>query len=75
MNISGTSLPVLVKFYVQHQLGGEKAALWFGADWIKTVVVMETKSPIDLYNGENDVSTFSLSFFLSDLRQTCRYLG
>ena len=27
------------------------------------MVVMETKSPIYLYNGENDVSTFSLSFF------------
>ena len=44
MNISKTSWPVLVKFYVYHHRGGGKAALGFGADWIKTVVIMATKS-------------------------------
>ena len=44
MNISKTSWPVLVKFYVQHQWGGGKAALGFRTDWIQTVAVMVTKS-------------------------------
>ena len=44
MNSSKTSWPVLVKFYVWHQCGGGKAALGFGEDWIKTLVVMATKS-------------------------------
>ena len=65
-----TSWPVLVKFYVQHQWGGGKAELGLWVDWIKTVVVMATKSSYWLIMGKL-VSPF-LSHFWSHLRQTCR---
>ena len=38
MNISGTSGPIAIKFYLKHHLGGRKAALGFGPDRIRTLV-------------------------------------
>ena len=44
MNISETSRPITIKFYLKHHWGGEKAALGFGADQIRTLVSMATDS-------------------------------
>ena len=44
MNISETSRPITIKFYLKHHLGGGKAALGFGADQIRTLVSMATDS-------------------------------
>ena len=38
MNISTTSWPIPIKFYLKHHLGGGKAALGFGPDRIGTLV-------------------------------------
>ena len=37
-NISETSRPITIKFYLKHHWGGGKAALGFGADQIRTLV-------------------------------------
>ena len=42
--ISATSGPIITKFYLNHHLGGEKAALGFGPDRIGTLVSMATDS-------------------------------
>ena len=44
MNMSETSKPIAIKFYLKHYLGGEKTALGFGPDWIRTLVSMATNS-------------------------------
>ena len=43
-NISATSGPIVTKFYLNHHLGGGKAALGFGPDRIGTLVSMATDS-------------------------------
>ena len=48
MNISETSQPVTIKFYLKHNWGGGKTALGFGADQIRTLVSMATDSHIGL---------------------------
>ena len=57
MNIFETSGSVVIKGYLKHQWGGEKPALGFGADRIRTLVSMAYG-----HNGENCVSTFSRLF-------------
>ena len=42
MNISATSGPIAIKFYLKHHCGGGKAALGFGPDQIRTLVSMAT---------------------------------
>ena len=42
MNISATSGLITTKFYLKHHWGGEKAALGFGPDRIRTLVSMAT---------------------------------
>ena len=42
MNISETSGPIAIKFYLKHHWGGGKAALGFGPDQIGTLVSMAT---------------------------------
>ena len=42
MNISETSGPIAIKFYLKHHLGWGKAALGFGPDRIGTLVSMAT---------------------------------
>ena len=37
MNISETSGPITIKFYLKHHWGGRKTALCFGADQIRSV--------------------------------------
>ena len=44
MNISATSGPIVIRFYLKHHWGGGKAALFFGPDWIETLVSMVTDS-------------------------------
>ena len=44
MNISATSWPIGMKFYLNHHLGGGKASLGFDPDWIRTLVSMATDS-------------------------------
>ena len=44
MNISATSRPIGMKFYLKHHLGGGKASVGFDPDWIRTLVSMATDS-------------------------------
>ena len=44
LNISETSRPITIKFYLKHDWGGGNAALCFGADQIITLVSMATDS-------------------------------
>ena len=44
MNISKTSWPITIKFYLDHHWGGGKATLDFGPDRIGTLVSMATDS-------------------------------
>ena len=59
--ISKTSWPILVQCYQWYLWGVGRAALGFGADWIKTVVTMA------IYNGKNGVSAFSESYLIGPL--------
>ena len=44
MNISETSSPIAIKFYLKHHWGREKAAWGFSADQFRTLVSMATDS-------------------------------
>ena len=44
MNISETSRPITIKFYLKHHWGRRKTALGFGADQIRILVSMATDS-------------------------------
>ena len=57
MNISATSWPIGMKFYLKHHWGGGKASVGFDPDRIRTLVSMATDSSID--NGKNGVIMFS----------------
>ena len=48
---------------MKHHHAGGKAAKGFGTDWIKTGFHGNRKRPFT-YNGEYDVSSFSLLFFI-----------
>ena len=48
MNISKTSRPVAIKFYLKHYWVGEKAAFGSDADHIRTVVSWQQVAPIEL---------------------------
>ena len=65
MNISATSGPITMKFYQKHHWDGEKAALGFGPDWIKTLVSMATDSSHRVIM-EKTVLPLFLSCFSSD---------
>ena len=58
MNISETSRPIAIKFYLKHHWGGGKASVAFDPDRIRTLVSMATDSSHS-YNGKNDVIKFS----------------
>ena len=58
INISETSRPIAIKFYLKHHWGREKAALDFGTDQIKTLVSMATDSSHRVIMGK----TASLRF-------------
>ena len=59
MNISETSRPITIKFYLMHHWGGGKVALDFGANQIRTLVFMATDSPHRVIMGKNGVIAFS----------------
>ena len=42
INISETSLPIIIKFHLKHHWGRGLAAFGFGPDWIRTLVSMAT---------------------------------
>ena len=44
MNISATSRPIEMKFYLKHHWGGGKASVGFDPDQIRTLVSMATDS-------------------------------
>ena len=62
MNISETSRPIAIKFYLKHHWDGGKAALGLGPDPIRTLVSMATDSSNRVINGENLISTLAPSF-------------
>ena len=75
MNISATSKPIGMKFYLKHHWGGGKASVGFDLDRIRTLVSMATDSSHN-YNGKNDVITFSRmlligSFSYLQVTMTC----
>ena len=57
MNISATSWPIGMKFYLKHHWGGGKTSVDFDPDWIRTLVSMATDSSHS-YNGKNIVIKF-----------------
>ena len=77
MNISETSRPIIIKFYLKHHWGGRKAALGFGADQIRTLVSMATDSSRRVTMGEKSVITFSRLFLIGSflyLQVTMTYI-
>ena len=62
MNISETSRPITIKFYLKHHWGGGKAARCFGADQIRTLVSMATDSSRRVIMGEMASSRFLSCF-------------
>ena len=52
MNISETSGPIAIKFYLKHHWGGEKAALSFWPDRIGTLVSMAIDSSHGVIMGK-----------------------
>ena len=70
MNISETSRPIMIKFYLKHHWGWGKAA-GFGADQIRTLVSMATDSSHRVIMGKRASSRF-LGCIWSDPFYTCR---
>ena len=58
MNISKTSRPITIKFYLKHHWGGGKAALGLGADQIRTLVSLATDSSHRVIMGKRASSRF-----------------
>ena len=71
MNISATSWPIEMKFYLKHHWGEGKAALGFDLDGIRTLVSMATDSSHRVIMGKAASSRF-LECFRSDPFHTCR---
>ena len=64
MNISETSRPIAIKFYLKHHWDGGKAAWGFGAHQFRTLVSMATDSSHRVIMGKNGVITFSRMFLI-----------
>ena len=64
MNISETSRPITIKFYLKHHWGGGKAVLGFGADQIGTLVSMATDSSHRVIMGKRASSLFFCLFLI-----------
>ena len=71
MNISATSWPIGMKFYLKHHLGGGKASVGFDLDLIRTLVSMATDSSHRVIMGKTASSCF-LECFSSDPFHTYR---
>ena len=59
INISETSWPIAIKFYLNHHWIGGKAALGFGADQCRTLVSMATDS---FHRGKRCLHFFTVVF-------------
>ena len=58
MNISATSWPIEMKFYLKHHWGGGKASVGFDPDRITTLVSMATDSSHRVIMGKTASSRF-----------------
>ena len=58
MNISATSLPIGMKFYLKHHWDGGKASVGFDLDRIRTLVSMATDSFHRVIMGKTTSSRF-----------------
>ena len=58
MNISATSWPIGMKFYLKHHWGGGKASVRFDPDRIRTLVSMATDSSHRVIMGKTASSRF-----------------
>ena len=58
MNISATSRPIGMKFYLKHHWGGGKALVGFDPDWIRSLVSMATDSSHRVIMGKTASSRF-----------------
>ena len=58
MNISATSWPIGMKFYLKHHWGGGKASIGFDQDRIRTLVSMATDSSHRVIMGKTTSSRF-----------------
>ena len=77
MNISETSRPITIKYYLKHHRSGGKAALCFGADQVRTLVSMATDSSHRVIMGEKGIITFSQLFLIGSflyLQVTMTYI-
>ena len=64
MNISKTSLSIIINFHLKHYWGGGLTTLGFRQDRIRTLVSMVTDSSHRVIVRENLVSILALSFFM-----------
>ena len=71
MNISATSWPIGMKFYLNQHWGGGKASVGFDLDRNKTVVSMATDSSHRVIMGKTASSRF-LNAFDQIFFHTCR---
>ena len=62
MNISETSRPITIKFYLKHHWGRGKAALGFGTDQVRTLVSLATDSSHRVIMGKRASSRFLAIF-------------
>ena len=62
MNISATSWPIGMKFYLKHHWGGGKASVGFDPDRIRTLVSMATDSSHRVIMGKTASSRFLKHF-------------
>ena len=62
MNISATSWPIGMKFYLKHHWGGGKASVGFDPDQIRTLVSMATDSSHRVIMGKTASSRFLKCF-------------
>ena len=58
MNISATSWPIVMKFYLKHHWGGGKPCVGFDPDRIRTLVSMATDSSHRVIMGKTASSRF-----------------
>ena len=62
MNISATSWPIGMKFYLKHHWGGGKASVGFDSDRIRTLVSMAIDSSHRVIMGKTTSSCFLKCF-------------
>ena len=62
MNISATSWPIEMKFYLKHHGGEGKASVGFDPDQIRTLVSMATDSSHRVIMGKTTSSHFLEGF-------------